>query len=160
MHLAAVSGAVDDEEAKMLGAIQIDSNSSTRTATCRLPSGQLLPLSPKHQVRSPVLSILCGLLPREGEATILNLPEFQGSAGQNYSILLDWNALIADQAALEAQQVEIETLLRLLVVCKSVHQTPSWSLFLLGLSTLFQRPCHLASKHDPMRSTQVTCEPY
>jgi hypothetical protein len=82
----------------------------------QLPDGQTIPLFPQHEVRSPVVSILSGLLPRSGEATVLELPEFTNSLGQAQSILLTWNELVGDHSMMEAQHIEIESLLKLLMV--------------------------------------------
>lgn len=82
----------------------------------KLPDGQTLPMFPQHRLRSPVLSIMSNLLPRDGECTVVELPKFWSSPGQPQSVLLAWNELVAEHVLMGAQNMNIEELLRLLMV--------------------------------------------
>lgn len=114
MHSAAVEGASAGADAKSSNGVQ--TNSNIWTVMFNLPDGQTLPVFSRHRVRSPVLSILSGLLPRGGESTQLELPKFSNSPDEAQSILLAWNELVSEQIMLEAQNMDMKMLLRLLMV--------------------------------------------
>jgi hypothetical protein len=113
MHSVVVQAAPAGAGDKNSNDIQTNSN---WMALIQLPDGQTIPLFPQHRVRSPILSILTGLLPRGGESTVLELPQFSNSVGQEQSILLAWNELVAEHIMMEAQVIDIQSLLRLLMV--------------------------------------------